>query len=156
MKGWANLPAAKLVKLPSGFLAGTVPGSEAATAIADDEYARIPTAEELAAPLVDLFAAVPQEPLPKHWDPNPVTGAPAPTPEPPVTNPIWLITRVDFDWMENSEPETRKIIGYVTGYDKAIAFVEHAERTGARYSHRYCGKDVSYPRYEVRRAGELT
>jgi hypothetical protein len=55
----------------AGFLAGVVPGSECLTpdgpVLADDEYARIPTAEERETPLVDLFAGVPQEPLPNHW-----------------------------------------------------------------------------------------
>lgn len=61
------------VKLRAGFLAGVVPGSECLNRDGQpigsefDEFARVPTAEERDAPLPELFANVPQEPLPQSW-----------------------------------------------------------------------------------------
>jgi len=73
----------RIVKLRSGFLATTVPGSECLNrdgqpiGVEFDEYAAMPTAEEAEKPLAELFSHVPQEPwsvddVPMHvpgtWD----------------------------------------------------------------------------------------
>ena len=57
----------RIVKLRSGFLATTVPGSalldrDGVPLGADDEFSRIPSAEEAEKPLAELFSHVPQEP----------------------------------------------------------------------------------------------
>lgn len=65
----------RIVKLRSGFLATTVPGSETslpggARIGEPDEFSRLPTTDELDKPLAELFVHVPQEPLSENdgWD----------------------------------------------------------------------------------------
>lgn len=63
----------RIVKLRSGFLATTVPGSalldrDGVPLGADDEFSRIPSAEEAEKPLAELFAHVPQDPWPAMAD----------------------------------------------------------------------------------------
>jgi len=60
----------RIVKLRSGFLATTVPGSTCLNRDGQpigaefDEYATMPTDAQLEKPLAELFAHVPQEPWP--------------------------------------------------------------------------------------------